>query len=149
MTMLALSSGCATTPPRTAAVVPTPVGGAQGRSQVAASRPAEPSKPFPNLIEEQPPFSYSPNAKSDTPECRALFDDFNQTWRRATHCERDEDCTTALGPCTAARADLASVLVDKRAAVGPCVDILLIPICDDPRAICFEKECRVRGREAK
>ena len=134
MTLLALSTGCATRPPPPAAV---------------AHPPAEPPRPFPDLIEEQPPCSYSANEKSDTPECRARFDDFAKTWREASHSERDDDCTYLVGKCTSMRADFKPALDRKLRDLGTCLDILMVPICKDTRPICFEKRCRVRGQEDK
>ena len=134
VTLLALLMGCATRPPAPAAV---------------ARPPAEPPKRFPDLIEEQPPCSYSANEKSDTPECRARFDDFNKTWKEAGHCDRDEDCTYLIGKCTSMRADFKPVLEKKLQDLGTCLDILMVPICKDTRAICFDKRCRVRGQEDK
>jgi len=132
VTLLALSTGCATRPPPPAAV---------------AHPPAEPPRPFPDLIEEQPPCSYSANEKSDTPECRARFDDFAKTWREASHSERDDDCTYLVGKCTSMRADFKPALDRKLRDLGTCLDILMVPICKDTRPICFEKRCRVRGQE--
>jgi hypothetical protein len=134
VTLLALLMGCATRAPAPAAV---------------ARPPAEPPKRFPDLLEEQPPCNYSANEKSDTPECRARFDDFNKTWKEAGRCERDDDCTYLIGKCTSMRADFKPVLEKKLQDLGTCLDILMVPICKDTRAICFDKRCRVRGQEDK
>ena len=71
------------------------------------------------------------------------------TRREASHCERDDDCTYLVGKCTSMRADFKPPLDKKLQDLGTCLDILVVPICKDTRAICFEKRCRVRGQEDK
>jgi hypothetical protein len=111
-----------------------------------AARPGEAVKPFPDLLDDESPVGYEPNARGDTPECRALFAEFNKTWAQAGKCERDADCALAIGSCTAARADLKSALQHKLEAVAPCVNLIAISSCLDTRVVCFEARCRVRGR---
>jgi len=133
VTAVALSSGCATPMPPPAA----------GR------RPPKAAPAFSDLLDEESPVGYDPNARADTPECRALFADFNETWEQAHKCERDVDCAIAIGSCTAARVDFKPALDRKLAAVGPCVNFIAISRCLDTRAICFDARCRVRGRPDK
>jgi hypothetical protein len=149
VSVIAGSLGAAkpTPTPPPAAIPPT--------SKTDGDRPAKTAGPtveseaaLPDLMPDEAP-GYVPNAKTDTPECRAAFDDFNQTWRRAGTCERDDDCTIALGTCSASRKDFKSTLEKKLAALAPCVAILALSACTDARAICFKKTCRVRGRPDK
>jgi hypothetical protein len=133
VTVVALSSECATPAPPPAVV----------------AHPAESAKAPADLIEDEGPVGYVPNARADTPQCRALFADFNKTWDEARTCERDADCAITIGNCTAARAEFKPALERKLQATAPCVDMIAISRCFDTRAICFETRCRVRGQVDK
>jgi hypothetical protein len=144
--VMALGPGCAKQPAPPAAVVPAPKVDAGGPLQATARPSAAVPKRFSDLLDDQAPVGYVPNEKADTPQCRAAFADFDQTWERASACERDDDCAIVLGTCGAARSSFKSALQQKLVAAGACVQMIALSHCLDTRAICFEKRCRVRGR---
>jgi hypothetical protein len=134
MTAVVLASGCAAKPPppQPATVASAPV----------ASKRTPPRGSVDSLLDEKTPG----NPRANTPECRALRDDFAQSMGEAESCNRDEDCTVTFEPgysCVAQRVDSLPAFQRKREALQTCLSDTKPPNCSSLKAFCIRYACRV------
>jgi hypothetical protein len=111
---------------------------------------AAPEAAPPDLIDEYFPLSIFANEKTDTPECKRIKADFEAAWNQAVVCRTDGECAQSIGgKCTAARPDAKEMLGRKMQALGDCVEMIGISICEHTTPICFRGRCKVRGCQEK